>query len=49
HKDNPRFPATWFTMTQPFAYLSATLNLSREPLAVKKGEDLDLRYLIVLI
>ncbi len=49
HKDNPRFPATWFTMTQPFAYLSATLNLSREPLAVKKGEDLVLRYLLVLM
>lgn len=28
---NPRSPATWFTMAKPFAYLSATLNLWKEP------------------
>ncbi len=27
---NPRHPATWFTMNDPFAYLSATLDLDTE-------------------
>ena len=43
HPKNPR-PAWWFTMTKPFAYLSATLNLHREPLIVKADETLLLRY-----
>jgi len=40
HPKNPRHPATMFTMTEPFAYLSATWNLHREPLEVKAGSPL---------
>lgn len=43
HPGNPR-KALWFSMTQPFAYLSATMNLHREPLPVKAGEPVVLRY-----
>jgi len=41
--DNPR-PALWFTMLQPFSYLAATLDLSREPMELKNGEKLSLCY-----
>jgi hypothetical protein len=41
--DNVR-PATWFTMKDPFAYLSATLKLHKEPLTLKMGEPLYLTY-----
>lgn len=34
HPENPRHPATWFTMAKPFAYMSATLRLHEEPLKV---------------
>ena len=47
HPDNPR-PVTWFTMTQPFAYLSATLNLHKQPLAVSSDKPLLLRYGVAL-
>ena len=40
---NPR-PAWWFTMGKPFGYLSATLNLYREPLTVEAGKPLVLVY-----
>lgn len=43
HPQNPR-RAFWFTMTKPFSYLSATLNLEKEPLELKAGEKLPLRY-----
>ncbi len=36
--------ACWFTMYAPFAYLSATLNLYREPLTVQADKPLTLRY-----
>ena len=40
-----RLPAPpMFTMTAPFAYLSATLNLWKEPLALVPGETLTLTY-----
>ena len=39
---NLRSPATWFTMAKPFAYLSATLNLWKEPYVLDK--PLVLRY-----
>ncbi len=45
---NPRHPATWFTMDQGFAYLSATLNLSKEPLKVASGKPLVLRYAVAV-
>ncbi len=43
-RDNPRAPATWFTMERPFAYLAATLGLDKEPLRMRPGETLTLRY-----
>jgi len=48
HPNNLRHPAHWFTMTKPFAYLSATLNLHREPLKVTSDRPLLLRYAVVL-
>jgi len=44
HPNNPRHPARMFSMATPFAYLSATLNLWKEPLVVKAGQPLELRY-----
>lgn len=48
HPSNPRHPATWFTMTQPFAYLAATLNLHRQPMTLAKGQPLELVYGVAL-
>ncbi len=48
HPKNPRHPATFFTMTKPFAYLSATLNLHKEPLKVVSGKPLVLRYAVAV-
>jgi hypothetical protein len=48
HPDNPRHPATWFTMAKPFAYLSATLRLHEEPLQVPANQPLRLRYAVAL-
>ena len=48
HPDNLRHPTQWFTMTKPFAYLSATLNLHREPLKVTSDRPLVLRYAVVV-
>ena len=47
HPRNTR-PARFFTMTQPFSYLAATINVWKEPLELKPGEALDLRYGIAL-
>lgn len=41
---NPRAPATWFTMDRPFAYISATLNLAAEKLDVAAGQPILLIY-----
>jgi hypothetical protein len=41
---NPRHPARMFTMSKPFAYLSTTLNLWKEPMELKCGAELDLCY-----
>lgn len=46
--DNSRHPATMFTMPRPFAYLSATLNLKKEPLRAEAGKPLELRYGVAL-
>ena len=43
HPDNPR-PALWFTMGKQFSYLSATINLWKDPMVVKAGEELDVCY-----
>lgn len=48
HPKNPRHPATFFTMTKTFAYLSATLNLHKEPLKVISGKPLVLRYAVAV-
>ena len=45
---NPRHPATWFTMDSRFAYLAATLDLSKRPLVVEAGKPLELRYGVAL-
>ncbi len=45
---NPRHPAVWFTMKEAFAYLSATLNLYKEPMELKPNEKLCLQYGVVL-
>ncbi len=44
HPSNPRHPARMFTMTTPFAYLAATLNLWKEPLTLKQGAPMNLVY-----
>ena len=44
HPENARHPATWFTMTKSFAYMSATLNLKKEPLTIVADHPLHLRY-----
>ena len=48
HPKNERHPATWFTMTEPFAYLSATLNLHEQPLNLASDKPLELRYAVAI-
>jgi len=48
HPSNPRHPTMWFTMAQPFAYLSATLGLHEKPLEIVEGKPLTLRYALLL-
>jgi len=48
HPHNPRHPTTWFTMTTPFAYLSATMRLHEKPLVVPSSAPLMLRYGVAL-
>jgi len=48
HPQNLRHPSRMFTMDQPFAYLAATLNLWKEPFALKAGQPLRLCYGIAL-
>jgi hypothetical protein len=48
HPNNPRHPATWFTMAKPFAYLSATMRLHEQSLKVLSGKPLVLRYGVAL-
>lgn len=45
---NARGPATFFSMRTPFAYLSATQGLDKEPLGYRSGERFELNYLVVL-
>ncbi len=40
---NPR-PAAWFTMNDPFAYLSATMRLHETPMEMKAGQTMNLCY-----
>jgi hypothetical protein len=49
HPENPRHPNKLFSMAKPFGFLACTLNLWKEPLTVKAGTPLDLRYGVVLL
>lgn len=44
HPGNLRYPSLKFTMAAPFAYISTTLNLLKEPFQLKAGEPLNLCY-----
>jgi hypothetical protein len=46
--ENVRYPAKMFTMSKPFAYLSATINLWKEPLDIKADKPLTLRYAVAV-
>ena len=48
HPNNLRHPATMFTMPEHFAYLSATLNLWKEPMSLGTGQPLSLVYGVAL-
>ncbi len=48
HPLNPRFPATWFTMSVPFAFLSATQNLEVQPRMLATDETFGLCYGVAL-
>lgn len=48
HPENPRVPAKWFTMHTPFAYLSATSNLWKEPLEATAEKPLVFQYCVAL-
>jgi hypothetical protein len=48
HPNNPRHPATMFTMPEHFAYLSATLNVWKEPLTIDATSGLSLVYGVAL-
>jgi hypothetical protein len=48
HPKNLRHPTHWFTMTKPFAYLSATLNLYKETLEIPSDTPLRLHYAVVV-
>jgi hypothetical protein len=45
---NTRSDDHYFAMRTPFAYLSATQNLDREPLVYRRGERFELNFLITL-
>ncbi len=42
--DSPYLDAPWFTMEQPFAYISATLNLKARPVQLAAEKPLRVRY-----
>jgi hypothetical protein len=48
HPANPR-PGEWFTMSKPFSYLAATLNLKNEPFTLAKDQTWSLRYGIAVL
>lgn len=48
HPENPRHPATWFTMRSPFAYVSATLNLKEKPMTLAGDRPIELSYGVAL-
>jgi hypothetical protein len=48
HPTNSRRDGEFFSMQSPFAYLSATQGLDKEPLVYHRGDKFTLRYLVVL-
>lgn len=48
HSANARGKANFFSMKTPFAYLSATQGLEKEPLVYRRGEHFELNYLVCL-
>jgi len=48
HPANARGDAWFFTMRSPFAYLSATQGLDKEPLVYRTGDTFELNYLVAL-
>jgi hypothetical protein len=48
HPDNLRYPARWFTMLDPFSYVSATLDVHRKSITLMQGQTLRLRYGLAL-
>jgi hypothetical protein len=48
HPANARGKANFFSMKTPFAYLSATQGLEREPLVCRRGDHFELNYLVCL-
>ncbi len=48
HPSNARGDSQFFTMKTPFAYLSATQGLDKEPLTYHSGDTFTLNYLIAL-
>ncbi|HRZ58303.1 MAG TPA: PmoA family protein, partial [Candidatus Paceibacterota bacterium] len=45
---NARGQANYFSMRTPFAYLSATQGLDKEPLVYRSGERFQIQYLVLL-
>lgn len=43
-----RHPLVWFTMSKPFAYFSATLDLQTHPITLSAGEKLNLSYIVAV-
>jgi len=43
-RGNPRHPTKWFTMDKPFAYLSGTQNIKLDPIHLRSGHPLTVRY-----
>jgi len=48
HPSNTRSPAVFFTMKQPFAYVSATQALDKEPLVYHHGDQWQVNYLVTI-
>jgi hypothetical protein len=48
HPPNVHSPATFFTMKRPFAYLSATQALDKEPLVYRTGDKFAVNYLVTI-
>jgi hypothetical protein len=48
HSANARGQATFFTMKHPFAYISATQGLDKEPLVYHAGDKFQVEYLVTV-